>query len=439
MTAISFPTPVVESRVPRLARVPWVTAVILFSLFAIADWSWSASQRWYASSQGDVDALVDRISEGQASRQVAYLLFGVFGVALTLLPTDRTPAAKLRVMYPILLFCGWAIVSLAWSVDREQTGKRLIVFLAMLFMVAGLLKHYDIKQIAQIALIGSGLTLLVGICNESRILITDHPPLGTWRFGGMMHPNHAGLNCCVAMLASQYLFRITKQKWLVLLFGVAAFVLFFTKSRTALMSGVVGVGAFWALASPPGRLGWAALLATWVLAGGYWLSSMDMLPGLNTVASMGREDVEKQDVTQLTGRTDIWKYALMQADKNPNRSFLGYGYETFWTPENARGVSEFVKFKISEGHCVYLDWYLELGYVGITIYITILATALLRWIYAARVLASPSAAIAAAILCGTIVHGFAESSLGDAGLPTLFVYASIAGSGLRRPDEMETA
>ncbi|HEX8322540.1 MAG TPA: O-antigen ligase family protein [Tepidisphaeraceae bacterium] len=439
MTAISMPMPLVDAPRSAGSRAPWMTGLILFALFAISGWSWNVSQRWYASSQGDVDALVGRISEGQMTRQVSYALMGIFGVGLLLLPSPRTPLAKLRVMYPIVLFCGWAIISAYWSVDRSQTLKRLVVFLALVSTVAGILKHYDMKQIAQIALIGSGLTLLVGICNESRILLVDSPPLGKWRFGGMMHPNHAGLNCCVAMLASAYLFRLTRQKLLLIVFAIATFVLLMTKSRTALMSGVTGMAVFWALASPTSRLGWTLLLAAWAVAGGLWLSSMQMLPGLGDFVAMGRDDIKKQDISQLTGRTDIWKFALMQADKDPNRTFLGYGYETFWTPENARGVSEFVKFKISEGHCVYLDWYLELGVVGVSLYGLILLTALGRWGFAARVLGSPSAAVAAAILCASIVHGFAESSLGDASLPTLFVYASIAGAGLMRPDEMELA
>ena len=125
----------------------------------------------------------------------------------------------------------------------------------------------------------------------------------------------------------------------------------------------------------------------------------------------------------------------MQADTHPNRWPIGYGYETFWTPENVRGVSDFVKFKIPEGHNLYLDWYLELGAVGAGLFIVILLTAIWRWGSAAVRLRSPSAALAAAALCGTVVHGITESSLGDASLPTLMVYAAIAGAAILRPDE----
>ncbi len=44
-------------------------------------------------------------------------------------------------------------------------------------------------------------------------------------------------------------------------------------------------------------------------------------------------------------------------------------------------------------------------------------------------------ALCAAALCGAVVHGIAESSLGDASLPTLMVYAVLAGAAILRPDE----
>jgi O-antigen ligase len=154
---------------------------------------------------------------------------------------------------------------------------------------------------------------------------------------------------------------------------------------------------------------------------------------------MGRDDLKKQDPRELTGRTAIWKYAIVQAEKDPNRALIGYGFETFWTAENARGVSEVVKFKISEGHNVYLDWYLELGVIGAGLYGVLLLSALLRWTYAARTLGSPSCALGAAICVASIVHGLAESSLGDASLPTFCLYSSIALATLARPDEVEAA
>jgi len=422
---------------PRvLNAAPWITALLLFTVFALSDWSWSASQRWYASDSSDVDALVDRISEGQMQRQIALAVLFAYGVGLLLLPSAKQVRMKLSVFYPIIVFSTWAIISVFWSTDKALTLKRLVVFLAMIVSIAGVLKHFDWKQIAQIALIGSGLTMLVGGINEARILAVDAPPLGLWRFGGMMHPNHAALHAGVGMLASLYLYKITNRRWLLLFFAGSFAVLMATKSRTALMAIMTGVAVFWLLSASRSKSGWAIISVVWLAAAVLFASSIGSTMDINTVANMGRKDLKGTKVTQLTGRTDIWKFALMQANKDPNRTFTGYGYESFWTPDNARGVSEFVQFKISEGHSCYLDWYLELGLVGAGLWVLMLLTGIVRWTHAAWVLRSPTAAVGAAIIAGTIVHGFAESSLGDASFPTFFVYTAIAGSAVRRPDEV---
>lgn len=434
MTTLSIPTSNAQAS-ETIANWSWKTGLVLFVLFAMATWSWNSSQRWYASDSADVGALVDRISEGTLNRQAAFALLGVFGLALLMLPAVRPIPVKLVVAYPIILFVGWAYTSVFWSADHPQTLKRLIVFSAMLVTVLAVLRRYDIRKIAQIALIAAGLTMAVGMVNEARILLTDRPPLGLWRFGGTMHPNHAGLNAIIVMLSSLYLWRSSKARGCLLIFAIGFAVLILTKSRTALMSGVTATAAFWLLSAPASRVLSMGLALAWLGAGALWLSSMQLLPDFSGAVSMGRQDVSKTDVKQLTGRTDIWHFAIVQGARDPNRMWTGYGFETFWTPQNALGVSQYVKFKISEGHNAYLDWFLELGIVGAGLYGLILLTGIVRWTTAARVLQSPAAALAAATLLGALVHGLAESSIGDANLPTFFVYAALAGASLLRPDE----
>ncbi len=436
MTSLTMPTTYASVERNAISTWPWRTAIVLLVLFAMANWAWSTSQRWYASDNADVGALVERISDGQINRQLAFVMMGVYAVGLLMIPATRPAKLKIIIAYPLIVFIGWAFLSALWSVDHTQTLKRLIVFAAMICMVAAMLRRYDIREMTQIAFIASMLTMGIGIVNEMRILAVDSPPFGLWRFGGTMHPNHAGLNCTVVMLSSLYLFRFSRQKLFLLAFALGTAILVMTKSRTALMSAMTAVTLYFFLAATTSRAMGMLLLGAWGIAAVMWLSSMQMLPDLNSVVSMGREDVKKVDVQKLTGRTDIWHYAIMQGNRNPNRLLTGYGYETFWTPQNALGVSQYVKFKISEGHCVYLDWYLELGLIGGGLYAFVLLIAIARWTVASRILCSPAAAIAAATLIGALVHGFAESSLGDASLPTLFVYCAIAGATLERPDEV---
>src|SRR5687768_14657457 len=124
MTSLTFPTSPASHTAREshaeysVSTWPWKTALLLFLLFAMASWSWSASQRWYASDSGDVDAMVDRIAEGQINRQAAFALMAVYGIAGLVLPSERSTRLKMLVFYPILVFCGWAVLSTLWSVDR---------------------------------------------------------------------------------------------------------------------------------------------------------------------------------------------------------------------------------------------------------------------------------------------------------------------------------
>ena len=415
---------------------PWRTGLILLVLFAMANWSWSFGQRWYnTSNAGEVDQMIGEIAEGQFVRQLAFVTMAMLGVASLLIGGGRQLQLKWILAYPVILFVGWAFLSIAWSIDPMLAAKRLLVFAAIVMAVVHLLRHFDIRQLAEIALIAAGLTLVACTVNEIRLALSGFPGYAVWRFGGMLHPNHTGLTCGMVMLSSLYLSRYQRKAVMLTIFVVTAGVLFLTKSRTAMSATLVAITVFLMLSSRGSRVATMLLLAAWIVAGLMWFSSIGESMDVSRVLTMGRDDVKDADIRKLTGRTDIWKFALMQAAKNPNREFIGYGYETFWTPDNVRGVSEFVKFKIPEGHNLYLDWYLELGFVGVALFVLALLTAIWRWASAAVYLKSPAAALAAAVLCGTIIHGFAESSLGDASLPTLMVYAAIAGATILRPDE----
>lgn len=418
-----------------LAPWPWRPAVLLFIVFAAANWEWTASASWHASDTDAVSAMVHTIEAGQPQRQLGLGLLGLFGLAGVFLPSERPSRLKLLIAYPVLVFVAWAFVSVAWSLDKPMTVKRLVTFGSMLLAALTLVRRYDIREIAQIAFTASLLTALVGVGNEARLIITQPPALGLWRFGGTMHPNHAGVNCAVLMLSSLYLFRHHKHRLFLIVAAIALLLLLGSKSRTALMSGVTATVVYLLLATSLSRAGWTILLSAWGVAALLWLGSMQMLPDASSLINMGREDLKKTDVRQLTGRTDIWKFAIMQSSKDPNRAWLGYGYETFWTPDNVRGVSEFTKFRISEGHSAYLDWYLELGLLGVGVYVVIVLLALVRWTRCAVLLRSPSAAIAAGVIAGAMVHGFAESSSGDANLPALLLFTSIGAACLLRPDE----
>jgi O-antigen ligase len=71
----------------------------------------------------------------------------------------------------------------------------------------------------------------------------------------------------------------------------------------------------------------------------------------------------------LTGRTELWEICL-KFQSNP---ILGAGFETFWTGERKERIAEFYnKWRPGGAHNSYLDTYLDLGLIGLSILIGLL-------------------------------------------------------------------
>jgi exopolysaccharide production protein ExoQ len=71
----------------------------------------------------------------------------------------------------------------------------------------------------------------------------------------------------------------------------------------------------------------------------------------------------------LTGRTEIWK-TLLNMDTNP---LFGVGYQSFWLGSRARAVVEAIKMGgLNEAHNGYLEMYLNLGLLGLSLLVGLL-------------------------------------------------------------------
>jgi O-antigen ligase len=81
------------------------------------------------------------------------------------------------------------------------------------------------------------------------------------------------------------------------------------------------------------------------------------LPGANLVQSLGRDST-------LTGRTAIWS-AVISVVSNP---VLGAGFESFWTGDRLLKIWALIKEPgIQEAHDGYLEVYLNLGWIGVSL------------------------------------------------------------------------
>jgi exopolysaccharide production protein ExoQ len=123
----------------------------------------------------------------------------------------------------------------------------------------------------------------------------------------------------------------------------------------------------------------------------------------------------------LTDRTRIWA-VLLDMHTNP---ILGTGYESFWLGSRLNEVWAQVGHQINEAHNGYLDVYLNLGLIGLSLMVAFLVT---TYRTICRTLDSLSAfgSFSLAVWITFIFHNVTEANFGS-GLPWLtFLLAALA-------------
>ncbi|NJO42278.1 MAG: O-antigen ligase family protein [Cyanobacteria bacterium RU_5_0] len=87
--------------------------------------------------------------------------------------------------------------------------------------------------------------------------------------------------------------------------------------------------------------------------------------------------------TTLTGRTDTWAFAIDMIEKRP---WFGYGFTAFWNGLNGESayIIRSVRWDILDSHNGILDLWLELGFVGVVVFLLGYWTSVIRAIALVR-------------------------------------------------------
>ncbi len=305
-------------------------------------------------------------------------VFGVLLAAGIIVLLSRSGHTKvlLRANSLILIYFTYCLVSVLWSPFPDVAFKRWIKAVAELVMV--LIVATDAEPISALRrlLFRSGFVLV-----PASILLIKYSDLGrgydpdgdAMNTGVTTNKNILGVLVLVIGLGALWsvlaLLRARRQpargrhllaQGILLTFCVA--LLYMAHSATAVACFILGSGLILVTGLPTIRRKPAAVHAvvlTIIIAGG-----LAMLFGgqAGVVHALGRE-------TNLTGRTDIWKAVIPAA---PNAAF-GAGFESFWiTPSNVEKVSRslsgwFGARGLNEAHNGYIEVYLNLGLVGVSL------------------------------------------------------------------------
>jgi exopolysaccharide production protein ExoQ len=315
--------------------------------------------------------LEDRYTEGSPLDAAYYALLLVAAV-LTLNRRWVRTKDFLQANLPILLFFFYCALSVMWADSPGVAVKRWVKAVGDLAMVLVVLTDPNPSLAVRRVFERVGFVLLP----LSVLFIYFFPSMGssydpvdrvTMYFGVTTFKNLLGVTSMFCGLGSLWSFLGAFQDrarphrvWLMIAHGtvvaMAVGLIVKADSMTSLSCfGLAGtvmvlVSAKWVVQRP------AVVLLLVAGAAGVALFALFMDTGGSMLQSIGRNST-------LTGRTQIWAAVLAQRI-NP---VLGTGFESFWMGNRLQSVWSLSQVGIEEAHNGYLELYLNLGWVGLTL------------------------------------------------------------------------
>jgi exopolysaccharide production protein ExoQ len=382
-------------------------------------WFWIACSRnvsEWLSSGGPVSASLDsanRYLDGNpVDRNVMTVLLslGLF----VLWTRRRVVGATLRANLPILSFFLYCAISSLWSEHPDVSIKRWVKAVADLVMVLVVLTDRDrftaIKRLlARVGFVMIPLSILL-IRYYSDLGRAYNPWDGGLSWTGVTTTkNQLGMICLVLGLPSAWRVieelrkrRRDRRKGTIFVHCciiLMAFWLIHTADSMTPFACFILAGLVIVMASSRAvsrRPALIHLVVGAVLSIAF--SALFLHIGSGLLANLGRD-------SSLTGRTDIWDMVIAMT---PNR-LLGAGYESFWVGERLQKIWAIYWNHPNQAHNGYLEIYLNLGWLGVTLLAVVIVSGY-RHIIAGVRRKAPEAVLCLGYFVAAVAYNFTESA-----------------------------
>jgi len=316
--------------------------------------------------------IASEMGSGNIKFQVITLLIYSIGLLYILAERGRMPKL-LTNNWALLTLTGFALFSSLWSYYPEATFRRAFALLLTTTFAYYLVLRYTPRELLQLVawalFLGAALSLVLVMLYPGSTI--HHDALaGSW-MGSFGHKNQLGrmMALGVVVFALLMIERGGKTSWFTWTgLGFCSFLLAMSQSRASWITTIILLMfilmlRFLRSARLPMSLRVGSLMTLGfvvIMAGTHFL-----VVGLE---ALGR------DLT-FSGRTSIWTYAIIAGMDHP---MLGAGYRVFWTPEGANYVYARIWATVGNGHNGYLDIWLELGFVGLGLFLLMFLTGIKR-------------------------------------------------------------
>jgi hypothetical protein len=323
------------------------------------------------------EATADQLLDGSPVDRLVYM--GLLAAGSIVL-VRRGPQVRsfLRANWPIVLFFLYCAASIVWSDYSFVAFKRWVKDMGDVVMVLLILTDPDRSSALKSVLARVGF-LLVPL---SVLFIKYYPDLGrayniwTWTpmyTGVTLGKNMLGMVCLIFGLGSFWRFLSAYRKGegtsrirrLVAHGAILVMVLWLfwrADSMTSLIcfllaGSLIAAASFSAIAQKQRLVHF--LVAGMVLAS---FCTLFFDVGMGVVETIGRDPT-------ITGRTAIW-HLLLGMNVNP---LIGTGFESFWLGKRLEYILNNLAM-LNEAHNGYLEVFLNLGWIGVSLLVVVIVT-----------------------------------------------------------------
>jgi exopolysaccharide production protein ExoQ len=312
------------------------------------------------------------ISEGDegddpTSYALINILFsGIYSIAFFLM------ALRWKKVIPVILkgklvwlLLVFAICSFFWSASPDITKTRVIALTGTMIFSLYITSRYTLKE--QLQLLGWTFGVIVITSIIFAVLLPKFGQMGgvhtgAWR-GIYNHKNVLGKMMVISTMVFVLLsLQAKKYQWVYWgMLGASVMLILLSRASSPLLNLLILAIILVVLHT----LHWKYLFMIPVLVGASVFGTI--IYTLITSNAGQVAGVFGKDLT-LTGRTNFWPLIIDKIRENP---FTGYGFGAFW--QGLQGPSAYIwnasTFKAPNGHNGYLDLCLELGLIGLSLYI----------------------------------------------------------------------
>jgi O-antigen ligase len=320
--------------------------------------------------------------EEEAATRLAHTvllpLYGVLGILIVTHPNEFVRAAWRAKLALALVFL--AALSTLWSTEPGLTLARSISLLAPTALGLMLSSRFTGRELLRLLALALGLAALLSALVA---LALPSEGISTIDYGNAwqgVYGNKNGLGRAMTLATAAFVLVAMdggRYRWLNWCAAVGTFVIMFLARAAASLVVCLAVLSLIPL--------FRALRFRFTTAMGLWILTVLLAAIILTLVAADLEStlsVLGRDPT-LTGRTDIWAAVMVSIWDRP---WLGYGYNAFW--QNWSGPSaavlSAVGWETPHSHNGILDLWLDLGALGIVVFLIGLVSAIRLGVTRAR-------------------------------------------------------